>query len=184
MKSLKEHLNGIVLCLFELVVGVLLLISPVSFTVGIIKIAGVVLIIIGLVEIVKYFRVGADEAVLGQTLSRGLISLLAGVFCVWKTGWFIATFPVLTMLYGVMILLAGVSKIQMAVDMLRHKNKKWFWSVISAAVSIICAVVILKNPFTSTAVLWIFTGASMIVEGALDVVTMIMGSRTSEGKAA
>ena len=29
MRSLKENMNGVALCLFELVVGVLLLISPV-----------------------------------------------------------------------------------------------------------------------------------------------------------
>ena len=37
MKSLKENANGIVLCLFELIVGILLLINPVSFTAWIIK---------------------------------------------------------------------------------------------------------------------------------------------------
>lgn len=184
MKSLKENVNGIALCLFELIVGVLLLINPISFTAGIIMVTGVILIILGLIDVVRYFRTSADEAVLGQTLARGLLSLLVGCFCVWKTEWFIATFPVLTILYGVLILVAGISKIQLTVDMLRRKNKKWFWAAISAVISIVCAIVILQGPFTSTAVLWMFTGASLIVEGVLDIVTMIVGKKTSEGNPA
>lgn len=178
MKSLKENVNGIVMCLFEFIVGILLLISPVRFTAGIITVAGVVLAILGLIEVVNYFRTSPEEAALGQTLAKGLFSLLAGVVCIWKTEWFIATFPVLTMIYGVIILLAGISKIQLAVDMLRRKMKKWFWPAISAAVSIVCAVVILKSPFTSTTVLWMFTGASLIAEGVIDLITMIVGRKT------
>lgn len=53
MKSLKENLNGITLCLFELVVGVLLLIAPVSFTAGIIMVTGVALMILGLIDVVR-----------------------------------------------------------------------------------------------------------------------------------
>lgn len=178
MKLLKENADGIVFCLFELVVGVLLLVNPVSFTVGIIIVAGVVLILLGLINVVRYFRTSVDEAVLGQTLTKGLLSLLAGIFCVWKTEWFIITFPVLTILYGVLILVAGISKIQLTVDMLRWKSKNWFWAAISAAVSIVCAIVILRSPFSTTAVLWMFTGASLIVEGILDIVAMASGKKT------
>ena len=182
MKSLKENLTGIVLCLFELIVGILLLINPVSFTTWIIMIAGIVMMILGLVEVVKYFRSGVKEGSLGQTLAKGLLFLLGGGFCVFKTEWFIVTFPVLTIIYGVIILVTGVGKIQLMVDMLRQKNKKWFWAAINAVVSIVCAIVILKSPFTSTAGLWMFTGVSLIAEGVLDIVTMIVGKKAPEGE--
>lgn len=182
MKSLKEHINGIVLCLFELIVGILLLINPISFTTWIIMIAGIFLIILGFIEVVKYFRTSTEEASLGQALAKGLLFLLAGGFCVLKTEWFIVTFPVLTIIYGIIILVTGIVKIQLMADMLRQKNKKWFWAAINAIISIICSIVILKSPFTSTMFLWMFTGASLIVEGILDIVTLIMWKKSSEGK--
>lgn len=180
MKTVKEKASGIVLCLFELVVGVLLLIDPVGFTSGTIKVAGIVLMILGLIEIVKYFRTSAEEAFLGQNLVKGLVSVLAGAFCTFKTEWFILTFPVLTIIYGVMILLAGLGKIQLTVDMVRRKNKNWVWAAVNAVVSIICAIVILKNPFTSTTVLWVFTGVSLIVEGVFDVITFFVKGKSPE----
>ena len=110
----------------------------------------------------------------------GIIFILAGGFCVFKTEWFIITFPVLTIIYGVVILMTGIGKVQLAVDMLRRKNHKWFWAAINAVVSIICAIIILNNPFTSTAVLWIFTGVSLLVEGVLDIVILMIGENFKE----
>lgn len=181
METVKEKANGIVLCLFELIVGVLLLINPVGFTAGIIKVTGIVLMILGLIEIVKYFRTSAEEAFLGQTLVKGLVSVLAGAFCTFKTGWFIITFPVLTIIYGVIILLVGLGKIQLTVDMARRKNKSWGWAALNAVISIVCAIVILNNPFTSTAALWVFTGASLIVEGVFDIITFFVKKNAQEG---
>ena len=47
MKALKENTGGIVMCLFEILVGILLLINPVSFTSGIIIGLGVILLALG-----------------------------------------------------------------------------------------------------------------------------------------
>lgn len=178
MKNVKEKTDGIVLCLFELIVGVLLLINPVGFTSGIIKVTGIVLIVLGIIEIVKYFKTSAEEAALEQRLVKGLVFVLAGAFCTFRTQWFILTFPALTILYGVMILLSGLGKVQLTVDMVRRKNKNWFWAAINAGVSIVCAIVILNNPFTSAAVLWGFTGASLIVEGVFDIITFFSGKKS------
>ena len=138
-------------------------------------VAGVVIMISGIAGIVKYFRMNAREAVVSQSLMRGLASLLVGGFCAFRSGWFIATFPVLTMIYGVIILLNGLNKVQTAVDMLRLKNRSWFWAAINAAVSVVCAIVVLNTPFASTTVLWVFTGVTLIAEAVIDAITMILG---------
>ncbi len=179
MKSMKQNANGIVLCLFEILVGILLLINPIGFTSGIIITAGIVLLVIGIISIVKYFKTDAQKAASGQMLVKGLAALLAGGFCVFESHWFIVTFPVLTIIYGIVTLVTGLGKVQLTVDLLRRKNKKWFFAAISAVVSIICAVVIIRSPFASTAVLWMFTGISLIVEAVLDVITLIV---TGKGK--
>ncbi len=181
MKALKKNLNGILLCLFEILIGVLLLINPIGFTTGIIKTTGIVLMIVGLISVIKYFRSDAYEAATGQYLMKGLIDMVAGAFCIFNSDWFVVTFPALTLIYGIVVLVIGLGKVQVTLDMIRAKNKKWFLAVISALISIACAVVILKNPFTSTAVLWMFTGITLIVEAVFDIITLIVsGSRKTE----
>ncbi len=184
MKKLIELAKGILFCLFELVVGILLLMDPVGLTYWIIIAAGVGMIVLGLVDIVKYFGSSAKEASFGRTLFNGLAAILAGGFCVLKTEWFIATFPILTIIYGIATLMAGIGKIQLTVDMLRQKQRGWFWAAINAVLSIVCAVVILKNPFTSTAALWLFTGVSLIVEAGFDFITLFFGRKAEKGSVA
>lgn len=177
MGAMKEKAGGMVVCIFELVVGILLFVNPIGFTSAIITMAGVVLMVLGIVEIVRYFRTNVKEASLGQMLVKGLLSILAGAFCIFQTEWFIATFPILTVLYGIVILVTGIGKIQLAVDMIRMKRKKWIWAAFNAVISLICAFVILRMPFSSTAALWIFTGAALAAEGVLDLVTFIADGR-------
>ncbi len=171
---MKRNLKGILPCIFEIAVGVLLLINPEGFTKGIITAFGVALIFISIICIIKYFKNEPDEALEKQYLLKGLLSVVAGGFCVIKSEWFIATFPALTILYGIAVLIMGLSKIQLTVDLLRRKNKKWYLAIISAAISLICAVIILNNPFATTKFLWTFTGISLIAESILDIVTLVI----------
>lgn len=180
MKKFKEIGTSVLACIMELIIGTLLLINPVSFTSGILVTVGIILILLGLVDVIKYFRTDVEEAARRQLLVKGLVCVLGGEFCAVKTEWFIATFPVLTMIYGVFILVTGIGKVQLTVDMLRRKNKKWFWAAINAVISIACAVVVLNAPFASTVVLWSFTGISLIVEGVLDIVTLVFSGKAEE----
>lgn len=65
----------------------------------------------------------------------------------------------------------------MAVDMLRSKQKYWFLAAIGAALTVVCAVLILTNPFTSTVFLWTFIGVSMIIEAIVDIIAFIWGRK-------
>ena len=182
MKVLRENFNGIVICLFELVIGILLLIDPIGFTSGIIITAGILLILAGLINCIKYFRAEVREASKGQFLTKGLIAVLAGVFCIFNTDWFIVTFSALTVIYGVVVLLASVEKIQLCIDLLRQKRKKWYLAAISAIISLVCAAIILKNPFSSTTIIWIVAGVSLILEAVFDVYTLMANLGKQEEK--
>ena len=161
----------------ELIIGILLLVNPIGFTSGIIIAFGIVLMIMGISTTIKYFRTEPEEAAVSQILVKGLLMLLAGAFCAFNSHWFIATFPVLTLVYGVVILITGITKVQWTIDIIRMKRSKWFWAAISAAISIVCGVVIITSPFSTTAVLWMFIGISLIVEAVFDMLGGILGNR-------
>lgn len=174
---LKRNLNSMAMSLAEAIIGILLLINPTGFTSGIIIAVGVVLMIMGVGKIIKYFRTEPEEAAAGQNLVKGLILLLAGAFCACNSPWFIAAFQVLTLVYGVVMILAGITKIQWTVDIIRMKRSKWLWTAISAAVSVLCGIVVVTNPFGTTAVLWMFIGITCIVDAVFDMIGGIFGNR-------
>jgi len=168
--------------LVEVIIGILLLVNPIGFTSGIIIAFGIVLMIMGISKTVKYFRAEPEEAAVSQILVKGLLTLLAGAFCAFNSHWFVATFPVLTLVYGVVILITGITKVQWTIDIIRMKRSKWFWAAISAAISIVCGVVIITSPFSTTAILWMFIGISLIVEAIFDVIGSIFGNREKKAE--
>ena len=176
-KKINRNTGNLLTCIFEILVGILLLIDPVGFTSGIIVVFGVVLAVIGVASLFRYFRNDAETAAQESGLAKGLIFAIFGLFCALKSEWFIITFPLLTVLYGILTLISGVSKVQWAVDMLRAKQKYWFVEVIGALLTLTCSILILTNPFTSTAFLWTFIGVSMIVEAVVDVIAFFLGRK-------
>lgn len=177
MKKVISGNSNLFMSIVEIVIGILLLINPVGFTSGIIIAFGIAMMLMGLGQIIKYFTTEAEEAAEGGKLSKGILFTVLGGFCAFKSGWFIATFPVITILYGVLILVAGVSKLQKAVDMARVKQNYWFVALIGALLTLVFAILILANPFASTAVLWSFIGITLIVEAVMDVVTFIFAKK-------
>ncbi|MCD8037705.1 MAG: DUF308 domain-containing protein [Lachnospiraceae bacterium] len=177
MKNLKENTGNLIMCLCEAVIGILLLMNPTGFTSFVIIALGAVLAVRGIVSVIAYFRAKPEEAAKGQDLASGFILLAVGLFCMTRSEWFIVTFPVLTLIYGVIILFAGITKIQWVADCIRLKKKQWVFALISALLSLISAAVIIKNPFTTTVILWNFTAISLIVEAVLDVVAFFFRCR-------
>ena len=174
---LKRNLGSVAMSLAEIIIGILLLVNPVGFTSGIIVTFGVVMMITGIGTTIKYFRTEPEDAAVGQVLVKGLLELLGGAFCAFNSHWFIATFPVLTLVYGVVILVTGITKLQWTVDIVRMKRSKWLWMAISAAISIVCGITVITNPFSTTAVLWMFIGIALIVDAVFDMIGGIFGNR-------
>lgn len=177
MKSLKKYTSGLILSLFEIFVGILLLVDPVAFTSGIIMAFGAVLMFTGIICIFKYFRADPTEAAIGQLLLKGLAAIIIGAFCVFGNSAIVGLSAVLTFVYGVIILFIGLTKVQKTVDMLRLKKIKWQFTAVSAAITLICAALILVNPFGATEWIWRFIGISLIVEAVVDAVAVLFGDK-------
>ena len=177
---MKERLSIIFLSIAEIFIGILLLINPVGFTSWIIMALGVVLILVGLINIIQYFRAPAREAALKKSLATGILAILLGLWCVLRNEWFIALFPLLTTLYGIIILIEGVTKVQWVTDMFRMKMGRWGWMAFSAVLTLICAMIILAHPFSTTAALWMFIGITVIVEAIIDIIAAVSGKQKPE----
>lgn len=178
MKLVRENMNTIVICILEILIGTLLLIDPISFTSMIIIGVGIVLCILGILSILTYFRTAPEEAAKSQKLLKGLLALTLGSFCALNSYWFIHTFPLFTILYGVIMIVAGLGKVQWAVDALRL-HKKWYLPAISALVTLICGILVLNNPFETVELLWRFTGITMILEAVFDIVALVMANKAT-----
>ena len=62
MKFIKQNWVAIITILFIILVGILLLVNPATFAIGIIKVAGAVLLLWGVYDLIRYFRTPAAAA--------------------------------------------------------------------------------------------------------------------------
>ncbi len=177
MKFIKKHTRSLVFILLEILIGALLLFRPIGFTTAIIIGVGVLMMLRGVVYVIQYVRASAERAAMEQSLAKGLLTLLVGGFVAFRSDWFINTFPALTVLYGMGMLVVSLCKVQLMADALRMRSSLWLWPAISAAVSAVCAIVIISNPFATVTLLWMFAGASLIAEGVLDGVSLCLNGR-------
>lgn len=166
--------GGLVACAIEIAVGILLLINPVGFTTGIIVAVGILIFIMGIVQLVRYFRQPVQLAGQNLSLMKGLMLMLVGGFCALNSEWFLAAFPVLSVLYGLTMLVGGVVKIQWMADLLRMHHPRWFMPGISALLYILLAVIVLVNPFSAAMAVWMFAGISMIVSAVVDGASLLL----------
>lgn len=180
MSQKISKFSKLILALCELILGIILLVNPVKFTNLIIIAVGILLLVYGLLSTVRYFKLSPAQASQGQALTQGILSIVGGIFCVLKSNWFIATFPLLTVIYGVITLITGISKIQWTVDLVRTKAPKWFWAAISAVITLICSIVILCNPFSSTVIIWNFIAITLIIEAVFDVIVAFFAEKEND----
>ena len=173
MKRVTQRISGILLCAVELLVGILLLIDPSGLTSGMILAAGILLLLAGLWQMIRYFLMKPEDAAQRQLLFRGLCAMLAGGFAALHVEWILSVFPFLTMLYGLCVLLIGLRRIQWTVDMIRLNMRRWYWPAIGALLSLAVAAVILLNPFGTTVAMWTFTGIALIAEAVVDILTLV-----------
>ena len=111
MKWLKEHIGGLVGCLIELAVGILLLVSPTAFIAAILTGCGALLLLLGAFCVGRYFFTPAEEASLGQWLFKGLLGVAAGLFLVLRADMIVAAQALLTVVYGVVLFGVGLYKV-------------------------------------------------------------------------
>lgn len=180
MSNLKTTKNSTLMSAIEFIIGLILLFRPEGFTSVIIVSLGVVLIILGAMSTVNYFRTEKSEAMKTNLLSKGLLCLIGGIFFAFNSKWFIKTFPISTVLYGVFMLLLGVVKFQNTIDSFRFKVKYWYINLIGAVLTLFSSVMIITNPFTSTEFVWKYIAIALLVEAALDILSYLLSNKETD----
>lgn len=173
MKKFLKNFKNILLCLFELIAGLLVVINSKGFNKIVIIAAGFGLILTGLVQVIKYYRAEPKAAAQKNYLMKGLLLLSTGCFCAFRSNWFVAVLPSFSFLLGVGVFLIGLAKIQQAMDMVRLDQKQWYYAFIGAAVSLACAATILNGPIATKKILWIFTGIILVFVAVADIAMLV-----------
>ena len=173
----NAKLNMICLSICYIVIGIVLLMFPNLSLKDICYVLGIVVMIVGIINVALYF-VRKGYMVPNQFgFSVGVIEVLIGLFAVVRTAEFSFAF---SQILALCILVDSVVKMQFSMDLLRMKTPNWWvWLILSVAMLAV-AMVILINPFGEGDIRNIFTYVVLAVDGVLNIVTVIYLSHQSK----
>ena len=89
-------------------------------------------------------------------------------------------FPVMALIYGIYLVVSGVYKIGLFLDVVRLKVPYAFILLISGILAAACGALIILNPFAGVKAIWIFTGIVLIVEAVIDLVDLVVRAVTNK----
>ncbi|MCH5287651.1 MAG: DUF308 domain-containing protein [Christensenellaceae bacterium] len=166
----QKNLINLILCLGELIVGILLLVNPEGFTQAIVMALGAAVAVLGVLNVIRYFRTKPVQAAMERRLAYGLGQLALGAFFLTQSGWLVNLFGVLTRLYGVAVLVLALFRIQQFVDARRLKLPRGgMFSGVTALFTLAYAAMILFLPETT----WIFIGVMLLLEALMDILILV-----------
>ena len=164
----------IITCGAIILLGIILLILPGVATSILFNGIGGVCILIGLINIVKYFMLDARVAVVGNVLVLGLAWIAGGIAFIIFKGVLISLLPVV---FGLILLIGGGFKIQSSLGFKRMNAASWYWELICAAVSVVMGILIVSNPFSTALLMMRVIGATLVLEGCMDLISRIAFKR-------
>ncbi len=156
--------------LFYFVCGLLLLLLP-NLALGIANAAlAIILCVIGLRCIFCYIRGSVLDSIMGVQLAVGLVAICVGMLLLFNPMFLAEALP---FLWGLALLVGGFGKVQMAADLNRIGDKRWWIALLGALLSFVLGAMAIAQPAFIASVLTQFVGISLLVEAVLDLISFL-----------
>ena len=175
MKIFKYLLPLFILFLFEIAVGVLLIINGEMFTQVVFIIFGVFMLICGIVTLIRTLMKSRNGGSISMLSLIGSIILLSiGAFFTAASGSVLSVMTAVTLVIGIIMVFNGMLKLAEYAAM-RKQDAGSVFAIIGAIVTIVLGIVIAFNPFKGfeVMVMWMILGIMIIVSAVFDLISLI-----------
>lgn|GEM_PF-1673555 len=178
MKTWKHNLPIFLLAVFELIIGVLLFLKPEEFTGTVIVVFGVVLLVFGTVYLIQFFVERRQSGLTNWgSAVLAVFSLALGFICICASGLLLRLFSVIAVIYGIFLILAGILKGRTYFALRSAGFYASMLLIFFAILSIGIGGLLVLHPFESTMVMWRVAGFAWILEGAGDIISLLLAMR-------
>ena len=149
-----------------IVIGMMLLIMPQTSLLWICYAFGAVVLITGIVCLIQYARIRGTGFTAPFMLVGGVITAGLGIFTLAKPQVVASFLPVV---FGIFIVVDGLSRIGSAIDLAKRKGQKWWVLLLLSIVSVALGILLVLHPFGAAVSIVMVCGILLIVEGAMNL---------------
>jgi len=160
----------IVMSIVFCIIGTLFIIMPDMSAKVIALSVGIAMIVFGIVRLVGYFSKDLFRLAFQFDLGFGALLLILGLIVLIKPG-NLMTF--LSLALGILALIDSLFKIQIALDSKRFGIKSWWMIFVIAVFTGFIGLLLITRSVTSAKLLTVLLGISFIIEGVLNLFTVI-----------
>lgn len=154
-----------------LVLGLLLFFKSLVTLMGISYIFGGLIIAIGVLAIVRFISNNHSDISNQLNIIYGIICIISGIFFIEKPEIIGSIIPVVM---GIGIIISSSLKIQQSFNLKSLNSSYFFWSFVTALLSLICGVVLLFNPFKGAVIITKVIGIFLVMYAILDICNTIV----------
>ena len=174
MEKFKRLLPTILMILFEVVIGILLLIDGERFTCVIYVIFGVLMLVLGLISLIRTLLAARGGHVISSfALVMSIILITIGAFFTAASGSVIGVVGFIATIYGLILVISGVFKLADYLT-LRAAGVGSGFAIFSVIISIVLGILIAFNPFGTAQIFWTVLGIMLIASAVLDIISLII----------
>ncbi len=167
IKDMKKQFT--LTAIFSILLGLVLVIWPDATKMAVSYLIGAALVVLGVIQVVRYFVYEVRLDLFRYDFVSGLILLGVGVFLLMRPEIIVGFLPVLL---GMAIVIDGAVKIQQSMDLLRVGYRHWWLVLLLAVLALAAGVVLLVNPFEAASTLVLMIGIVLIYDGVTDIWTI------------
>lgn len=154
-----------------LVLGLLLFFKSSVTLMGISYIFGGLIIAIGVLAIVRFISNNHSDISNQLNIIYGIICIISGIFFIEKPEIIGSIIPVVM---GIGIIISSSLKIQQSFNLKSLNSSYFFWSFVTALLSLICGVILLFNPFKGAVIITKVIGIFLVMYAILDICNTIV----------
>ena len=154
-----------------LVLGLLLFFKSSVTLMGISYIFGGLIIAIGVLAIVRFISNNHSDISNQLNIIYGIICIISGIFFIEKPEIIGSIIPVVM---GIGIIISSSLKIQQSFNLKGLNSSYFFWSFVTALLSLICGVILLFNPFKGAVIITKVIGIFLVMYAILDICNTIV----------
>lgn len=148
------------------IIGLLLFIDPAGFVVLVSYLIGILLLIVGISNVLKYSK-NRDLAVTKTLLVIGVVLFIIGLFLILKPTFIGKIVPAVI---GVCLIINALEKLMYLKYLEDKKSESYMISLISGIVIMIVGVVLLFNPLSGTLIVTQIIGVIIVIYSVMDII--------------
>ena len=170
MKTLMNKIfkSSILGALALVVLGILLIFESEATIVTISYVIGGILVAIGVLALLKFYKEVKENDDTGMDLVYGIISIILGIVVISNPK---AVDSIIPIIMGLLIILNSGTKLQYSIELKKNNNNLWKSTMILSLISTLCGVLLIFNPFKGAAFLTRLIGFLILLYAILDIIS-------------